>query len=229
MPSSSNTKQKAKRKKRKYDSTGRSETAKATRQAIIDSARRLFTEKGYAATTMPEIAQAAGTALDTVYATVGKKPALFRLLIEAAISGSDRAVSAEERDYVRAIRAEPDAGRKLSLYATALSAIQPRLAPLIRVLQEAASMDPELKELWQSIAQRRADNMRLFVKDLAATGRLQSGLLESKAADIVWSMNAPEFYLLLVEQRGWSVEEYGEWLSDAWIRLLLKPPHADAT
>ena len=229
MPSSSNTKQKAKRKKRKYDSTVRTEAAKATRQAIIDSARRLFTEKGYAATTMPEIAQAAGTALDTVYATVGKKPALFRLLIETAISGSDRAVSAEERDYVRAIRAEPDAARKLSLYATALSAIQPRLAPLIRVLQEAASMDPELKELWQSIAQRRADNMRLFVKDLAATGRLQSGLLESKAADIVWSMNSPEFYLLLVEQRGWSVEEYGEWLSDAWIRLLLKPPHADAT
>ena len=110
-----------------------------------------------------------------------------------------------------------------------MSKIQPRLAPLIRVLQGAASLDPELKELWRSIAQRRADNMLLFVKDLAATGRLHSGLLEVKAADIVWSMNSPEFYLLLVEQRGWSVEEYGEWLSYAWIRLLLEPPHGDAT
>jgi AcrR family transcriptional regulator len=229
MPSSSNVKQKTKRQKRRYVSAVRTESAKSTRQAILDSARCLFSEKGYAATTMPEIAQAAGTALDTVYAAVGKKPALFRLLIEMALSGSDRPVPAEERDYVRAIRAEPDAAQKLRLYAAAMSAIQPRLAPLVRLLQGAASLDPELKELWQSIAQRRADNMRLFVKDLAATGRLHSGLLESKAADIVWSMNSPEFYLLLVEQRGWSVEEYGEWLSDAWIRLLLKPPHADTT
>src|SRR5690349_10311475 len=141
MQSSPNTKQHTKRKKRRYDSTVRTEAAKATRQKIIDSARRLFTEKGYVATTMPDIAQAAGTALDTVYATVGKKPALFRLLIEMAISGSDKPVPAEERDYVRAIRAEPDAPRKLRLYATAMIKIQPRLAPLIRVLQGAASLD----------------------------------------------------------------------------------------
>src|SRR6185295_13810627 len=106
----------------------------ATRHSIIDAARRLFLEKGYAATTMPAIAQAAGIALDTVYATVGKKPTLFRLLIEMAISGSDRAVPAEERDYVRAIREERDAARKLRLYAGAVSRIQSRLAPLFRVL-----------------------------------------------------------------------------------------------
>jgi AcrR family transcriptional regulator len=214
--------------KRKYDSTSRSEAAKATRELIINSARAIFLEKGYAAATMPAIAMAAGTALDTVYATMGKKPALFRLLIEMAISGSDRAVPAEERDYVREIRAETDAAQKLRLYAAALGRIQPRLAPLIRVLQGAASLDSELEGVWQGISQRRADNMRLLAKDLAATGRLRSGLSESKAADIIWSMNSPEFYLLLVEQRGWSLEEYERWLGDAWIQLLLEPganPH----
>ncbi len=209
--------------KRKYDSTSRSEAAKATRESIINSAHAIFLEKGYAAATMPAIAAAAGTALDTVYATVGKKPDLFRLLIEMAISGCDRAVPAEERDYVRAIRAETDAARKLRLYATALSRIQPRMAPLIRVMQGAALLDSELKALWRTISQRRAHNMRLLVKDLAATGRLRSGLSESKAADIIWSMNSPEFYLLLVEERGWSLEEYQRWLGDAWIQLLLEP------
>jgi AcrR family transcriptional regulator len=209
--------------KRTYNSTSRREAAKARRQSIIDSALRMFLEKGYAATTMPAIANAAGIALDTVYATVGKKPALFRLLIEMAISGSDRAVPAEERDYVRAVRAEADAARKLRLYATALRGIQPRLAPLIRVLQGAAPLDPELNALWQNISQRRADNMQLMAKDLAATGRLRSDVTESKAADIIWSMNSPEFYLLLVEQRGWSLEEYERWLGDAWIQLLLEP------
>ena len=101
----------------------------------------MFLENGYAATTMPAIANTAGIALDTVYATVGKKPALFRLLVEMAISG-DKAVPAEAPDYVRAIRAEPDAARKLQLYAAALRAIQPRLAPLIRVLQGAAPLIP---------------------------------------------------------------------------------------
>jgi AcrR family transcriptional regulator len=209
-------------KKRKYDSRSRVEAAKATRQGIIDAARRLFLEKGYAAATMPAIAEAAGTALDTVYASVGKKPALFRLLIELSISGTDKPVPAEERDYVRAIRAEREPAGKLQLYAAALRAIQPRLAPLIRVLQGAA-LDPELDALWRSISRRRAQNMRLLASELAATGRLRSDVSESKAADIIWSMNSPEFYLLLVEQRCWSVEEYGEWLGNAWIRLLLEP------
>lgn len=209
--------------RRRYDSASRSEAARTTRESILNAARAIFLEKGYAAATMPAIAMAAGTALDTVYAAVGKKPALFRLLLEMAISGSDRALPAEERDYVRAIRAETDAARKLRLYAAALARIQPRLAPLIRVLQGAASLDSELEALWQTISQRRAANMRLLAKDLAATGRLRSGLSESKVADIIWSMNSPEFYLLLVGQRGWSLEEYERWLGDAWIQLLLEP------
>ena len=209
--------------KRTYNSTSRRKAAEATRRSIIDAARQMFLEKGYAATTMPAIANAAGIALDTVYATVGKKPALFRLLVEMAISGSDKAVPAEARDYVRAIRAEPDSARKLRLYSAALRAIQPRLAPLIRMLQGAAPLDPELDVLWQNISRRRAANMKLLAQDLAATGRLRSDLTESKAADIIWSMNSPEFYLLLVEQRGWSPEEYERWLADAWIRLLLEP------
>jgi AcrR family transcriptional regulator len=209
--------------KRIYDSSSRQKAALATRQSILGAARQLFLEKGYAATTMSAIAQAAGIALDTVYATVGKKPALFRLLVELAISGSDRPLRAEERDYVRAIRSEADAAQKLRLYASALRSIQPRLAPLVRVLQGAAPFDPELDALRRSISQRRAGNMRLLAKDLAETGQLRRDLTVHKVADIIWSMNSPEYYLLLVEQRGWSPGEFEHWLGDAWIRLLLEP------
>jgi AcrR family transcriptional regulator len=210
------------RAKRTYDSSARREAARETRQSILDAAQAVFLEKGYAAATMPAIAKSAGIALDTVYATVGKKASLFRLLVETAISGRDTAVPPEERDYVRAIRAEPDAAEKLRIYAGALRSIQSRLAPLFRVLQGAAPLDPELDALWQSISQRRAENMRLLAKDLAATGGLRPGLSIAKAADIIWSMNSPEFYLLLVEQRGWSAKDFEEWLGQAWIRLLLK-------
>ena len=209
-------------KPRRYDSSARRAAAQIKRRSILDCARSLFLEKGYTATTMPAIARAADVALDTVYASVGTKAELFRLLVEAALSGRDEATPADERDYVRAIRAEPDAARKLRIYATALGEIQPRLAPLFQVLQAAASLDSDLNALWQEISRRRAANMRLLSKNLAATGRVRADLSASTVADILWSMNSPEFYLLLVDQRGWSAETFGLWLADAWIRLLLK-------
>ena len=194
-----------------------------TRHSILECARGLFLEKGYAATTMPAIARAAGVAPDTVYAAVGTKAQLFKLLVEAALSGQDEEVPADERDYVRAIRAEADAARKLQIYATALSEIQPRLAPLFQVLQAAAPLDADLKALWQEISRRRSANMRHFAENLIATGRVRAGLSPSMVVDILWSMNSPEFYLLLVHHRGWRADAFGLWLGDAWIRLLLEP------
>lgn len=209
-------------KKRPYNSSGRKAAAEATRSAILAAARESFLKQGYAGSTMPGIAKSAGIALDTVYATVGKKPALMRLLVEAAISGQDEAVPAEQRAYVQAIRAEPDAAAKLTIYATALGGIQPRLAPIFSVLQAAAAQEPDLKALWQEISRRRAANMRLLAEDLMATGQTRPDLSLSQIADIIWSMNAPEYFLLLVGQRGWTAEEFARWLADAWVRLLLK-------
>lgn len=209
-------------KRRDYVSLSRKGAAQATRQSIIEAARRLFLKRGYAGATMPAIARNAGISLDTVYATVGNKPKLFRLLVEIAISGGDEAVTAEDRDYVRAIRAEPDAARKLQIYSAALRSIQPRLAPLFQVLQAAAPLDADLKTLWEGISRRRAANMRMLAENLAATGRLRADLSVSEVADIIWSMNSPEYYLLLVQQRGWSPEAFERWLGEAWIRLLIE-------
>jgi AcrR family transcriptional regulator len=208
--------------KRPYDASSRRQAAEMNRKAILDAARAMFCERGYAGTSMQAIAQVAGIALDTVYASVGKKPALFALLVESAISGADVAIPAQERAYVRAIKAEPDARRKLTIYAEALRTIQERLAPLFRVLQGAATTDAGLAELWNGIAERRAKNMKLLAKDLAETGRLRRDLSIDMVADVLWTMNSPEYYLLLVEGRGWQPLKFEEWLKDAWCRLLLE-------
>ncbi len=169
--------------KRRYDATGRREAADRTRTAILDAARELFTERGYAATPMTAIADRAGVALDTVYAAAGRKPELARLLIETAISGTDEAIPAEQRDYVRAIQAAPDAATKIAIYAAAITAIAPRLALVLAIIQQAAAGEPELAALWNRIAERRAANMRRFVADLAAVHPLR--LDPGEAADIV--------------------------------------------
>jgi AcrR family transcriptional regulator len=205
--------------KRHYDGSGRRLAAARTRTTILEAARELFTEKGYSATSMTAIAERAGVALDTVYASAGRKPELARLLIETAISGTDEAIPAEQRDYVQAIQAAPDAGTKIDIYAAALAIIVPRLAPVLAIIQQAAPAHPELASLWADIASRRAANMRRFVANLATVTRLRLDLNE--AADIVWATSSAELYLLLSGQPGWGPEQYRHFLADAWRRLLL--------
>jgi hypothetical protein len=158
-------------------------------------------------------------ALDTVYAAVGRKPELARLLIETAISGTDHAMPAGQRDYVRAIQDAPDADTKIAIYAAAITAIAPRMTLVLGIIQQAAADEPELAALWTEIAERRAANMRLFVADLAAVAPLR--LDPDQAADIVWATNAAELYQLLVGQRGWTPQRYQRFLTDTWQRLLL--------
>jgi AcrR family transcriptional regulator len=207
---------------RRYDASRRRLAATETRRSVLAAAREMFLARGYAGTTMPAIAEAAGVAVDTVYASVGAKPVLFRELIELAISGQDHPVPAESRDYVRAIRAEPDARGKIAIYAHAVATIQPRLAPLFQVLREAGRAEPELGALWEQIAARRASNMRLFVEDvMVAAGGLRPGITVDEAADLVWATNAPEFSTLLVQERGWSPERFAEELTELWTCMLL--------
>jgi AcrR family transcriptional regulator len=208
-------------RRRRYDGSRRRAAAGQTRRAIVAAARLLFLERGYAATTMPAIAAAAGVALDTLYAAVGPKPALFGHMVEISISGADEPVPALERDYVREIRAESDPRRKLELYARATRLIQERLAPLFRVLRDAAQGDAQLTALWEQISQRRAANMRMLAAELASAGGLRDGVTVEEAADVIWATNSPEFFLLLVHERRWHPDRFESWLAATWIRLLL--------
>jgi AcrR family transcriptional regulator len=210
--------------KRSYNSPRRAERAAATRLAVLTAAREAFIANGYTATTVAEIAQAAGVSLDTVYATVGRKPALLRELVEAAISGTGQAVPAEQRRYVNRIRAAAGARAKLALYAREITEIQRRMAPVFLALRDAASTDPDCAGLWAEISERRARNMLLLAADLRATGELRHDLSDQQVADIIWSMNAAEYWALLVQERSWSPDQFASWLTDAWTRLLLSDP-----
>jgi hypothetical protein len=130
-------------------------------------------------------------------------------------------VIAEERDYVKAMKEEPDPARKLALYARAVCDIQGRMAPLFLALRDASTTEPEAHQVWQEISERRATNMRRLVRDLRDSGGLRSGLSVDQAADVLWAMNSSEMYVLLTGERGWSPRRYENWLTEAWCRLLL--------
>ncbi|WP_220032537.1 TetR/AcrR family transcriptional regulator [Mycolicibacterium moriokaense] len=207
---------------RGYSSPLRTEQAAATRRAILEAARDLFVADGYSRTTVAAIADRATVSVDTVYASVGRKPAVLRELVETAISGADQAVPAEQRDYVVEIRAARTAREKIEIYAHAVTRIQQRLAPIFIALRDAAADDRSCAALWTEIAERRARNMRRFAADLRSTSEVRADLTDDQVADIVWSMNAAEYWVLLVRERNWQPQQFAAWLTDAWTRLLLE-------
>lgn len=180
--------------------------------------------KGYVATTVADVARHARVAVDTVYATVGRKPALLREVLETALSGTDAVVPAQQRDYVKRTRQAATAADKITAYVDGLVQLQGRLAPVFLAVRDAGAIDPESAAEWQRIAERRARNMRMFAADLRTTGELRDDLSDDEVADIIWSMNGPEYWRLLVVERGWAPEVFGTHLVDAWTRILLSRP-----
>lgn len=208
-------------KKRKYDISRRRESSARTRAAVLRSARELFTSRGYAATSVADIAQAAGTSIDTLYATVGRKPQLLLAVHDMLLAGEDTPVEAAERDYVKDIQAASTAADKIRIYTDALARLLPQTVPLLQALRTAAETDPTCREVYQAVSERRATNMRLFAADLRTTGQLRNDLDDATIADLIWSMNAPDYYLL-IRSRGRTPQQYSGLLRDVWTRTLLE-------
>lgn len=129
-----------------------------------------------------------------------------------------------DRPYVQAIREAPTAREKIAIHAEAVARMGPRTAPIFAVLTQAAGSDATCRALAKELAGRRAANMRLFAADLRATGALREDLSDAQVADIVWSLNSPEYFTLLVSGRGWTPGEFADYLRDVWCRLLLADP-----
>ena len=100
-------------------------------------------------------------------------------------------------DCVKAIRSASDPVRKLTIYAEATRRIQARMAPLLLALRDASATEPEARQVWREISDRRAANMCQLVQDLDAAGGLRAGLSINEAADVIWATNSSELYVLL--------------------------------
>ena len=210
------------RKTRTYDASARRAAAEQTRSRLLTSARDLFVAQGYAQTSVTEIATQAGVSVDTVYASVGRKPTLLLTVVDMLLAGSAVPQDAENRAYVKEVRAASSAGSKIHTYAAALARLMPTVAPLLLALRDAALTDEECRAAWERVTQRRADNMLLFAADLRATGELRDDLSDRQVADIVWSTNSPEWFSLM-SSRGYDPDDYAETLTDLWSRTLLAP------
>lgn len=138
--------------------------------------------------------------------------------------GGDATVDAEQHDYVKAIREATTASDKIATYTDALAKLLPRTVPLLDSLRVAGQSDPACREVYRTVSERRAANMRLFAADLRSTGEVREDLDDDDVADLVWSMNGPDYYLLM-RSRGRTPEQYAAVVREVWTRTLLRNPH----
>ena len=213
-------------KRRSYESPRRKAQAAATRAAILEAAERLFIRHGYVATSVPAIASQADVALKTVYVTFETKANLLRTLWEERLSGDEASVPVTEREWFRELLAEPDPRRQLRLFGAQGRQAKDRSGDLMEVIRNAAPVDPEIARLWDDVQTKLLQVARRVVQELSKKAELAENLDVATATDILWTVNHPSVWRLLVRERGWAPERYQAWLIESTTSQLLKPAEA---
>ena len=208
-------------KSRAYVSPRRRAQAAETRRAILEAARRLFEQDGYASTSVPSIAAEADVAVKTVYLAFATKAGLLRAVWEARLGGDEEHIPVLERSWFREVTAERDPVRKLRLVAAQSRRVKSGSGMLLEVVRNAAMTDPEIATLWRDIETKLLRVQRAIVDQLDETKSLAAGLTARAAADVLWTLNHPTVWHLLVRERRWTPTQYETWLHDAFCLHLL--------
>lgn len=187
--------------------------ALATQKLIVDTARALFIDQGYAATTIEAISAQAGVAVSTVYAAFGNKRAILRAIREAWHQESD------QRNIYQEARQQADPQRRIALAAHATRRQWETGATMIAIYRGAAAVDPEAAaELAEALRGRKISQYH-FISEMA--DRLRQGLSEAEAAALFHALTLPEIYEDLVGDAGWTPDQYETWLAGVLCQQLL--------
>ena len=211
------------RKTRRYESPQRRAQAAATRAQILDAAGRLFVQQGFTATSMASIAAEAGVALKTVYVAFETKSGVLRSLWNLRLRGDGEERAVQDRAWYLEVLAEHDPRRRLLLNARNSREVKERVDGLFAVIRDAAPTDVDIRELWGRIQRDFHENQAAIVRGLDDVGALRAGLDVARATDVLWTLNHPDVWLLLVGERRWTPEAYEQWLAETTCTELLRP------
>lgn len=202
-------------KRRRYHSTIRRGDAPVL---VCDAARELFTTNGYLATTIDDIARAAGVARPTVFSAVGSKPAILKAVIDRAMAGDQAPVAVAERPWYQEAINERDPRRAITLHARNICMIVGRVAALLRALETAATVDTDAAALWAQTKRQRRAGTAAIAADIASKTAMPCA--EEELADLLFTLPPDTYYRLVIEE-GWSTERFEAWLTDLLHRICI--------
>ena len=185
---------------------------------VCEAARELFTTNGYLATTIEDIARAAGVARPTVFAAVGSKPAILKAVIDRAMAGDEAPIAVADRPWYHEAINEPDPERALTLHVRNICMIVGRVAALLRALEMAATVDSDAAALWAQTKRQRREGTAAIAADIASKNALRCE--ETELADLLFTLPPDAYYRLVIED-SWSAERFETWLADLLHRVCI--------
>jgi AcrR family transcriptional regulator len=194
---------------RAYDASRRRAQAEVRRQAVLESARRLFLRDGFARTTVAAIADQASVSSETVYKVFGGKSGLIEALYREAVHGAELVPAYERSEQ---LRAEPDPRVMLRGWSRLAMEVGPRVAAVQLLVRDAAVVDPALAALHARLDEDRLRRMTDNATHLHSAGHLRPDVTVQQAADLMWTVTAPETIDLLVHRRSWPIEQYADFV-----------------
>jgi AcrR family transcriptional regulator len=206
---------------RRDEGAARQARTRHTRAAVVEAARGLFVDRGYAATTIDAISDLSDTPPATVYRLFSSKLGILKAVLDVSVVGDDEAVAMLDRPQVRALLQDLDPKNQLAGFAALVRQVMARAGPVHRILADAARSDQDAASLLAEMARQRHGGQQRIARSLARSGALRPGLRERDAADIIHALASPEVYGLLVFDRGWSSDRYEKWLRSILIDQLL--------
>jgi len=189
----------------------RRDRAKATHWRVVEAAYALFSERGYAGTTMAQIAEAADVAVQTVYFVFHTKAALLSRAYDFAVMGEEEPLDPQEQPWYKAMTAEPEVTAALRHLVTGLGEITRRVTPLYLVARVAADSDADTARVVAHHERWRADGYREVLGLLRAKAQLSPGLGLKRATDLLLLFVGMDVYHALVHGRSWSHQEWVDW------------------
>jgi len=192
---------------------------KNTRRKIATAAAELFVTDGYHATTLEQIAARAGVAVQTVYFHYGNKRSVLKEAVDVAVVGDDEPVAVLERPWLEEARAEADPRKVIELWMGYGRGILTRVGAIMRVVRDAAVVDPEMAEQWATNETETATAFRVLAEQLDTMGALRVPVDE--ATDILCAVGGLGMYLVLAD-RGWTAEQWARFATDTLAHALLR-------
>lgn len=196
--------------------------ARETRTRMLTAARDLFVQRGYGATSLQEIADRAGVAVQTIYFTFGNKRVLLKELVDVSIAGDDEPVATMDRPWFREAAEADTAPEALQRHIRGTGEVLARVAPITEMLRAAAAADPAVAELWDQDTDPRYVVHEAAARALVAKPQSADVPVEH-AADLLFALLSPELYLLFVRDRKWSPEQWERWAHETLQAQLCSP------
>jgi AcrR family transcriptional regulator len=195
----------------------RERMALQTRADILQAARRLFAERGYAATSVNDIAEEAGVALQTIYSRLGSKRGIVMALIDVI----DEEAGVPEAAAAVMTASTPEEVLRAQNRLT--RGLQERCGDIVGALIAAAAVEPEVEQAVEVGLRRHRDGARLTIEKISELGGLRHDLAPEHAIALLSAATAHDAWYELVLAHRLSWDEAERTLNDALTRAILGP------